>query len=66
MPAWIPYLPSIISALYQLTKLLIELTNGSGDDIKACGLAIEEARKLGDVSKLTALIEKMKGGQKCD
>lgn len=67
MPAWIIYLPTIIQALVQLAKLLLDLAKEKKqDDIKACGIAIEEARRSGDVSKLTELIEKMRKGQPCE
>lgn len=67
MPVWLPYISTIIGALVQLAKLLIDMAKEKKtDEIKACGLAIEEARKTGDVSKLTKLIEDMKRGQKCE
>jgi hypothetical protein len=67
MPVWLPFIPTIISALVQLAKLLIDLAKEkSGDKIKDCAVAIEDARKSGDVSKLTKLIEDMKRGKSCD
>lgn len=67
MPVWLTLLPTIISALVQLAKLLVDLAKEKKqDDIKACGIAIEEARRTGNVSKLTELIEKMRKGQSCD
>jgi hypothetical protein len=67
MPVWLPFIPTIISALVQLAKLLIDLAKEkSGDKIKDCAVAIEDARKSGDVSKLTKLIEDMKRGKPCD
>lgn len=67
MAPWLLYLPTIISALVQLAKLLIELAKEKkSDDIKSCAIAIEEARKSGDTTKLTELIEKMRKGQSCD
>lgn len=67
MPVWLPFIPTIISALVQLAKLLIDLAKEkSGDKIKDCATAIEDARKSGDVSKLTKLIEDMKRGKTCD
>lgn len=67
MPVWLPYLPTIISALVQLAKLLIEFAREKeSDQIKECALAIEEARKSGDTTKLTELIDKMRKGKSCD
>lgn len=67
MPVWLPYISTILGALVQLAKLLIDMAKEkSGDKIKECGLAIEEARKSGDVSKLTKIIEDMKRGNPCD
>lgn len=67
MPAWIVYLPTIISALVELAKLLLNLAKEQKkDDMKACAIAIEEARRTGDTTKLTQLIEKMRKGQSCD
>jgi hypothetical protein len=66
MPAWIIYLPTILSALVELAKLLVNLAKEKNQEqIKECSLAIEEARKSGDTSKLTDLIEKMKRGKPC-
>lgn len=67
MPAWIVYLPTIISALVELAKLLLNLAKEKKqDDLKSCATAIEEARRTGDTTKLTQLIEKMRKGQSCD
>jgi uncharacterized membrane protein (DUF106 family) len=67
MPVWLTLLPTIISALVQLAKLLLDLAKEKKqDEIKSCGLAIEEARRTGDTTKLTQLIEKMRKGQSCD
>lgn len=61
------YIPSIISALCQLAKLLYDLAREKrGDDMKDCAIELERARASGDVSKLTALIEKIKAGKKCN
>jgi hypothetical protein len=67
MPIWLPYVPTIIGALVQLAKLLVDLAKQKEtDQIKDCAIAIEEARKSGDVSKLTELIEKMRKGKSCE
>jgi hypothetical protein len=67
MPVWLTLLPTIISALVQLAKLLLELAKEKkSDDIKECAIAIEDARRTGDTAKLTQLIEKMSKGQPCD
>jgi hypothetical protein len=67
MPVWLPYISTIIGALIQLAKLLLDFAKEKdGDKIKECGLAIEEARKSGDISKLTKIIEDMKRGRPCD
>jgi hypothetical protein len=67
MPVWLTLLPTIISALVQLAKLLLELAKEKkSDDIKECAIAIEDARRTGDTAKLTQLIEKMSKGQACD
>jgi len=67
MPAWLVYLPTIVQALVQLAKLLVDLAKEKkSDDIKECALAIEDARKSGDTAKLTQLIEKMRKGKPCD
>lgn len=65
--AWLPYVGTILSALVQLAKLLYDAAKErKGDEIKECGLAIEQARKTGDVSKLVEIIEKMKRGKSCE
>lgn len=67
MPIWVSYLPTIISAVVQLVKLLVELAEKrDGKEIKECSLAIEEARKSGDTKKLEELIKRMKEGKSCD
>jgi hypothetical protein len=64
--AWISLIPTVLSAIVQLAKLLYDLSKDNrAEDVKECGLAIEAARASGDVSKLTALIEKLKRGSKC-
>lgn len=67
MPVWLPFIPTILSALVQLAKLLMDLAKEqSGDKIKDCAVAIEDARKTGDTSKLTKIIEDMKRGKPCE
>lgn len=67
MPVWLSLLPTIIGALVELAKLLLNLAKEKqSDEIKECALAIEDARRTGDTSKLTELIEKMKRGKPCD
>ncbi|NBU34080.1 hypothetical protein EB118_17500 [bacterium] len=67
MPVWLVYIPTIIQALVQLAKLLLDLAKEKkSDDIKECAIAIEDARKSGDTAKLMQLIEKMRKGQSCD
>jgi len=66
MPVWLPFIPTIISALVQLAKLLFDLAKEkSGDEIKDCAIEIENARQSGDVSKLTKIIEEMRKGKPC-
>ena len=67
MPVWLPYIGTIVGALVQLTKLLIDLAKDKkSDQIKQCGIAIEDARKTGDTAKLISLLERMKRGDSCD
>jgi hypothetical protein len=65
--AILPYLPAILGALVQLAKLLYDLAKEkSGDSIKDCAIAIDEARRTGDTSKLTTIIDQMKRGKSCE
>lgn len=67
MPVWLPYLPTIISALIQLAKLLIEMSKTNNkDEIKECSLALEDARKSGNTQKLEEIIKRMREGKSCD
>lgn len=66
MLSWLPYVPTIISALVELTKLLVSLTKDRKDDLQVCARAIEDARKTGDTAKLISLLERMKRGDSCD
>ena len=67
MPVWITLLPTILNALLQLAKLLLDMSkNNSGADIKACSVAIKQARETGDTAKLTELIDKMAKGTSCE
>ena len=67
MPVWIPYLGTIISALAQLARLLVDLAKERNKDaIKECGIEIEKARLSGNTTRLTQLIEKLSRGEKCD
>jgi hypothetical protein len=65
--AILPYLPAILGALVQLAKLLYDLAKEkSGDSIRDCAIAIDEARRTGDTSKLTTIIDQMKRGKSCE
>ena len=67
MPAWLAIVPSIISAVIELVKLLAGMCKDNGaDEIKKCSVEIAKARASGDLTKLTALIEKMSRGSKCE
>lgn len=66
MPVWLPYIPTIISALIELAKLLISLAKEKdSDSIKQCSIEIEKARISGDTGKLEALLKKMREGKPC-
>jgi hypothetical protein len=65
--AILPYLLAILGALVQLAKLLYDLAKEkSGDSIRDCAIAIDEARRTGDTSKLTTIIDQMKRGKSCE
>lgn len=66
MPVWLTIVPTIISAVVELVKLLADMyrTNNT-DQIKQCSTEISNARASGDVTKLNALIEKMSKGKPC-
>ena len=67
MPVWLPYVPTIIGALVQLARLLADMASKkSGDDIKECSMAIQEARRTGDTSKLEEILKKMREGKPCE
>lgn len=66
MPTWLPYIPTIISALVELAKLLISLASKKDTDaIKICSIEIEKARLSGDTSRLEALLKQMREGKPC-
>jgi hypothetical protein len=66
MPTWLAIVPSIVSALVEFLKLCLEMYKSkNGDQIKQCSAEIAAARASGDVTKLTALIEKMSKGKSC-
>lgn len=67
MPVWLPYIPTIISALIQLARLLVDLAaTKNKDQIKDCSRAIEEARRTGDTTKLEEIIKRMREGKSCE
>jgi len=67
MPVWLPYVPTIIGALVQLARLLVDLAKtNSKDDIKQCSVALEDARKSGDTTKLEEILKKMREGKSCE
>lgn len=67
MPIWLSYVPTIIGALVQLARLLVDLAKSNNkDEIKACSIALEEARRTGDTSKLEEIIKRMREGKPCD
>lgn len=67
MPTWLPYIPTIISAVVELIKLLISLAKQKdGDAIKSCSIELEKARKSGDMSRLEELLKLMREGKPCE
>lgn len=65
--AWLPYVPTILSALVQLAKLLLELAaKNQKEDIKQCSAEIDLARKSGDTSRLEELLKRMREGKSCE
>ena len=46
-----------------MSKSIVE---NNKEDLKSCASAIEEARKSGDTTKLTAIIERMRKGTSCE
>jgi hypothetical protein len=66
MPVWLTLVPSIISAFVELMKLFVDMYKSkNADQIKQCSVEIAAARASGDVTRLTALIEKMSKGKDC-
>lgn len=67
LPVWLPFIPTIISALVQLAKLLLDLAREKdSDSIKRCSLEIEKARISGDTKRLEDLLKQMREGGKCE
>jgi hypothetical protein len=64
IPWWIKNIPTLVSLIIEVTKFLMNLKDKS--EAQSCGIAVEEARKKGDMVKLEELITKMKAGKKCD
>ena len=66
MPTWLAVVPSVLAAIVELMKLFIDLYKSkNADQIKQCSIEIAAARASGDVSRLTAMIEKMSKGKGC-
>lgn len=61
MPAWIAYIPVIISTVIELIKLLKELNK---DEIKETKDALRTMRKDGDVAAIKHVCNKI-GDKKC-
>jgi hypothetical protein len=66
MPAWLTLIPSIISAVIQLIKLIMELKKKNPVAAKDCSEALATARKSGDGSAMQHLLDKMGKGENCD
>lgn len=67
MPVWLPYVPTIISAIVELAKLLFGFARQKdGDAIKQCSTEIEKARLSGDSSRLEELLKQMREGKPCE
>jgi hypothetical protein len=61
MPIWV----QVLSVLLQLSKFIYEVFKKDPAAAKACTLAIKEAKKSGDVSKLQQLLDNIKGDGTC-
>lgn len=64
IPWWVKSLPTFVSVILEVTKFCMSIKDKS--EAESCAIAIEKARKEGDMTKLEALIEKMKRGESCD
>jgi hypothetical protein len=62
MPTWLVYLPTIISTVIELVKLLKELNR---DEIKETKDALKSIRKNGDADGMRQLCAKLEHN-KCD
>lgn len=62
MPAWVAYIPAIISTVIELIKLLKELNK---DEIKETKDALRSMRKEGDAAALKHVCDKLEH-KKCE
>ena len=63
LPWWVKSLPTFVGVLIEIAKFLLSLRDKG--EAKSCAVALEDARKTGDTSKLEDLIKKMKAGDSC-
>ena len=55
----------IISVCVEIVKLIIALRKSNPALAKECQVAMQEARKAGDMTRLQALLERLKKENKC-
>jgi hypothetical protein len=61
MPIWV----HVLSVFIQLGKLIYDMCKKDPKAAEACTLAIKDAKKNGDVSKLQQLLDNIKGDGSC-
>jgi hypothetical protein len=67
LPVWIQAVIALGNLAYQGFRVWLDYRDKiQAEDIKACSIEIERARKSGDTAKLDELLKNMREKQKCE
>jgi hypothetical protein len=59
------WIPAVISIIIEIIKLIIALRK-KGETVSACTVALKDARKKGDMTRLEAILARLREGKDCD
>jgi hypothetical protein len=67
LPGWVQIVVALGNLAYQGFRLWVDYRDKiKAEDIKQCSLALQEARKKGDLAKIDEIIKQMKDKRSCD
>lgn len=59
------WIPAVIAIVIEIIKLIIALRK-KGESVESCSVALRDARKSGDMTRLEKILDRLRQGKDCE